>query len=258
LRVIYLLLLVILSSCVARAQCTPVPNQTPAELSCVAESPLVAGGSGTDWGKWFEITSAAVPDGYIIVSVSFRLEGPHPCTADITYPLPPPAGAPTTTTTMSPKSTETSNAQNAQASKELLEILHSINLPTLPTLKAIHDGGTTNPFGFDQDRINALTQLASMGLITAIPQGAGSWAQCDEIKKSKSSVTWRFRFQGWTSEDRTVGIGKNSEIDPSCKQKDKPTEKQQYCDQTSVHLGWTNKDEAIRQKAKLLTIAVQQ
>jgi len=218
-RAISLLFLVFVSSGIARAQCTPVPNQTPAKLSCVAESPLVTGGSGTDWGKWFEITSAAVPEGYSIVSVSFRLEGPHPCAADATYPLPTPAVAPI------PKSKPTPQAQGTPLSKKIAEILGSLSFPTT--------------------------------LVGVVPEGVGSWAQCGELNGSKSLVTWRFRFQGWTAEDRKIAVQKNSDVDQSCKEKDKTSEKEQYCNQTSAHFIWTNKNEAIRQKAKLLTIAVQ-
>jgi len=209
LRVNSIFCLLLVSSCIARAQCTPVPNQTPAKLSCVSESPLVTGGSGTNWGKWFEITSAAVPAGYSIVSVSFRLEGPHPCSADVNYAV-------------------------GQAEKEGDDSYSKIR--------------------------NSVTGVVgpTMHLSSPSKVGVGSWAQCEQTKLSKSSVTWHFRFQGWTAEDRTIAIAKNSDTDPSCKQKDKPPEKEDYCNQTSLHLGWTNHDEAISQKAKLLTIAVQQ
>lgn len=210
-RVISLFFLFLLSSCIASAQCTPVPNQTPATLSCVAESPLVTGGSGTDRGKWFEITSAAVPDGYSIVSVSFRLEGPHPCNADISYPK---------------------DQAPVASTGSVDQIVHSVT--------GIAGGAIAGSMTISKGR------------------GVGSWAECEEVKLTKSSATWHFRFQGWTAEDRTIAIEKNSDADPSCKQKDKPQEKEDYCNQTSVHFGWTNHDEAIRQKAKLLTIAVQQ
>jgi hypothetical protein len=202
--------LLLVSCGIASAQCTPVPNQTPAKLSCVSESPLVTGGSGTDRGKWFEITSSTVPAGYSIVSVSFRLEGPHPCSADVNYTV-------------------------GQAEKE-------------------------GDDSFYSDIMHSVTGVVGRTMHLSYPSkvGVGSWAECEQIKLSKSSVTWHFRFQGWTAEDRTFAIEKNSDTDPSCKQKDKTAEKEEYCRQTSVHLGWTSHNEAIRQKAKLLTIAIQQ
>jgi hypothetical protein len=211
---------------VVGAQCTRIVNPgTPDKLNCALALGPVTGGSGSDWGKWYEITSLAIPDGYSIVSVSFRLEGPHPCSADLTYPTPPPTVAPATATPVKPESKQKANPQAPEGRiDQVARILGSVSLPDI---------------------------------LAAVPQGAGSWAQCEQIKQSKSSVTWRFRFQGWTSENRSVSVGKNSDTDASCKQKDKSPEKQQYCDQTSVHVGWTNKNEAIRQRATLLTIAMQ-
>jgi len=208
LRLISIFFLLLFSSYIARAQCEPVPNK-PGTLSCISESALVDGGSGKHWGKWFEITSAPVPDGYEILSVSFRLEGPHPCTADLTYTR--------------------GQAERMGDGSAYSEILNSVT-------------GVVGPTRHFEPGPSA--------------KGIGSWAQCEQIKWAKSSVTWRFQFQGWSAETRKITIEKNSDSDPSCKQPNKSPEKEEYCNQTSPHVGWTSKDEPIHQKAKLYTIAV--
>jgi hypothetical protein len=62
-------------------------------------------------------------------------------------------------------------------------------------------------------------------------KGAGSWAECEQIHINAEGVEWRFRFQGWTAEDRGLNIHNGA-----------------------LEAGWNEKAESVKQRAKLRTI----
>jgi hypothetical protein len=75
------------------ATCKPFVQDNQQKMSCEVDSGLVSGGKGDNWGHWYTIR-IPIPDGYTVESISFRLQGPHPCAADFTYPAPLPADNP--------------------------------------------------------------------------------------------------------------------------------------------------------------------
>lgn len=207
-----IILVCVLSVCAPRmnAACTPIEANGVHKLSCTVTTSLLSGGKGTDWGAWHSVSSkpeGAGTDKYKIESISFRLEGPHPCVADIT-----PA-----------------QIDKAERERPFASILHSVT-------------GVSS---------------AEPTYILIVPKtGVGSWAQCEQEEQSDDVVTWRFRFQGWTAEDRKIDKKRNSEVDPSCKEPDKTKEKEDYCKQDSIAFIWTGHDEPVRQYAKLMTVWV--
>jgi hypothetical protein len=67
------------------------------------------------------------------------------------------------------------------------------------------------PFGTVTDFFNAVAH--SVSGITNVPistvtatanKGVGSWAECEEVTRTATSVEWRFHFQGWTEERRYI------------------------------------------------------
>jgi hypothetical protein len=70
------------------AQCKSVNAMT---LDCTVIGPVVSGGVGDNMGfkdtkdAWGSISSEPVPGGYILRTVYFSLEGPHPCTGMIWF-----------------------------------------------------------------------------------------------------------------------------------------------------------------------------
>jgi hypothetical protein len=165
-----------------------------------------------DWGKWYTLTAkpaGPMSERYSLESATFRLEGPHPCSGDITYTV---KGA-------------------VKGKQSLADILDSV--------RGIEEVGHVNLLIFDDVR-----------------KGVGSWAECEQAGKTDSRVTWRFHFQGWSAETRSIEEKSNSEIDPTCKQPDITPEKAEFCKKKSVGLIWTSRDEPVRQRAKLLTVWV--
>jgi hypothetical protein len=67
--------------------CLSFSTTDPPKMVCSDNYPASRGGKGTDWGK-VKVITVALPVGYRVESVSFRLSGPHPCTADVAYPAP--------------------------------------------------------------------------------------------------------------------------------------------------------------------------
>ncbi len=68
----------------AYGQCKAISG-TPEKLDCAKTTPLVEGGKGKEWGKWHSVQSDPVLAGYRLQSVSFYLQGPHPCVANVSY-----------------------------------------------------------------------------------------------------------------------------------------------------------------------------
>lgn len=197
------------------AACTEFQANGQHKLSCTVSSGLKTGGSGSDYGKWLEISSTPerpATESYKLESVTFRLEGPHPCSGEI------------------------ANIDEAAKKKSKAEEWADLmgNSLTGPQFKIL-------PTNYVDPTI-----------------GTGSWAQCEQKEQTDKVVTWRFRFQGWTAEDRSIGTVKNSTTDPSCKQPDLTQEKKDYCNQESIAVGWKKRNEAIKEGAKLLTIWVKQ
>jgi hypothetical protein len=194
------------------ADCTPFEVNGQQKLNCVVVSPFYYGGKGKDWGKWYTLTAKPErppTESYTLESATFRLEGPHPCSGDVTYTV--------------------KGAVKDKSSKSIAEILDSV--------RGI----------MELERINVY-------IFPDVRKGVGSWAECEQTRKTDSFVTWRFHFQGWRAEDRSIEEKSNSEIDPSCKQPEKTAEKIEYCKQKSVSFLWTSRDESVRQGAKLLTV----
>jgi hypothetical protein len=148
------------------AQCKEVPNSSPSKLVCEVESPMLKGGLGNQWGEWHTLRTAPVPAGYRLTMLSFRLEGPHPCAADVSAPR----GTTEEQKVKPPAQTESStDARLSDISETLMEILESITTPE------------------------------SLKLVAVIPAGVGSWSQCYQSDGGPGFVEWKFRFQGWTS-----------------------------------------------------------
>jgi hypothetical protein len=85
---------------------------------------------------------------------------------------------------------------------------------------------------------NSVTGLGISGLQTVnrpnATTGIGSWAVCEQASKTDTSVTWKFRFQGWTAERRTATINDKKELE----------------------IDWRDVPEAIKQSATLHTVWV--
>jgi hypothetical protein len=68
------------------ADCQPVTQDGKQKVICTAMTGLLSSGKGKDTSDWYNITSTLDhPESgkYTVESASFRLEGPHPCTGDI-------------------------------------------------------------------------------------------------------------------------------------------------------------------------------
>jgi hypothetical protein len=59
------------------SQCSPSPHDANI-IECEKWTPLVASGNGAGWSPWYEVVSDPNP-GYSLVTVTFQLEGDHPC-----------------------------------------------------------------------------------------------------------------------------------------------------------------------------------
>lgn len=154
----FLALLIVVLPSASAATCQDVANTSPPQIVCMEISPLVQSGAGSQWSKWYALKTTG-PKGYKLMSLTFRLEGPHPCAADYYY-----------SSGVGSKKDDSSSASD--------DILGSLGDIQKLNYALIHFDTPTGMGSWAQCREKHFARLL----------GASS----------TSSIEWEFCFQGWT------------------------------------------------------------